>query len=139
MISEKVLRPIRRKSRALTKTQVRRETAAVPPPVADVLTRSLPTLDVSTGAGSSTSAAVERCTCLAGKIAEASGVDPASLGEAELAAFASQCASAEAEVFKTMADAGVKVDGCRIWYMRRQVWMIGGAVGAGLLALKLLR
>ena len=80
-------------------------------------------------------AAHDRCACVLEKSEAVLGA----FDDATRAALMAACMQEEAKVFAELAKAGVSVDGCRAWYMRRTTWLIGGVAGAGLLLFKFLR
>ena len=87
------------------------------------------------GAEGPSAAAHDRCVCVLGKSEAVLGA----FDDATRAALMAACMQEEAKVFAELAKAGVSVDGCRAWYMRRTTWLIGGVAGAGLLLFKFLR
>lgn len=92
-------------------------------------------VQVAPSAGAGASGAAQRCACLIDKTNQQLGPFDANM----LQALTASCIQDEAAAFKAAADGGVSVDGCRPWYMRRKLWMLGGGVLGAALLIKVLR
>jgi len=87
------------------------------------------------GGGGGPGAMNEECLCKAEQVLTSMGMnDPALLNQ-----LAIGCTAAPEEFQLAADEAGVSLESCKPWYMRKTTWIVGGLLAAGGVALVVLK